>query len=217
MTIIIASPGRRKNLLAKSFWRVLIINGGSGTTGASEVRFKKGGNKKNGMASGSGGTPGNAFDDDTGTNWSITGEFGEFIGLEFGGKQAIDEVDIVSLFNNNSNTLLDYEVQYSDDGIDWTTLWSSFGNQPPTSNGQTTTSERPLAPISGAGLVDQRAYAILGNALNTGMINNQRAYAILGSGPDAMVNTQREYAILGATQEATVNHIKVYAIYDSGS
>ena len=216
------SPGLaallNKNFIAKSFWRVLIINGGNGTTGASEVRFKNKGSSKPGSSLGSGGTHGNAFDDDTSTNWTITGEFGEYIGLEFSSLTDIDEIEIISLFNNNSNTLLDYEVQFSDDGIVWTTLWSSFGNPVPTSNGQIRPSFRPLAAVDGAAIVHQRAYVILGAAGGGAMINTQRAYAILGAAGDgAMINHTRAYAVLGVTTEASVNAIKVYAIYDAGS
>lgn len=187
------------NFLAKSFWRVLIFNGGAGSTGASEVRFKKGGNTKGGTPLGSGGTPGNAFDADTATNWSVTGEFGEYVGLEFAGGTDIDEIDIVSLFNDAGNTLLDYEVQFSDDGIVWTTVWTSFGNVKPTGNNQTTTSNRPFAPIEGAGLV------------------HQRTTLVMGASPNAMINNIKAYAIHGASADAMVNSIKVYAIYDAGS
>lgn len=189
-----------ENFLAKSFWRVLIWNGGSGSTGSSEVRFKTKGAAKAGTPLSSGGTPANAFDDDTETNWTITGEYGEYIGLEFSGEKDIDEVEIVSLFNDNANTLLDYEVQFSDDGAAWTTLWSSFGHVAPTSNGQVTASPRPLAATDGAAVVHQRVYAVLGAGAGGAMLNEQRAYAILGASP-----------------EASVNHIKVYAIYDAGS
>lgn len=185
--------------LAKSFWRVLIFNGGQGTTGASEVRFKKGGEKKNGTPLGSGGTHGNAFDDDESTNWTITGEFGEYIGLEFSSATEIDEVDIVSLFNNASNTLIDYEIQFSEDGIVWTTMWISFGNIPPTGNNQTETSIRPFVLFNGAAVIEERMYAIMGTS-NNAMVNHQTVYTIHGSSNDAMVNT-----------------INVYAIYDSGS
>jgi hypothetical protein len=204
------------NLLAKSFWRVLIFNGGSGSTGASEVRFKNKGNAKSGTSIGSGGTHANAFDADTSTNWTITGEFGEYVGLEFGGDAEIDEVDIVSLFNNASNTLIDYEVQFSDDGVTWTTLWSSFGNPIPTGNDQTTTSSRPFVTSDGAGLIHQRMFAVMGAAPEA-MVNSQKAYAIHGAAPEAMVNSQKIYSIHGAAPEAMVNSIKVYAIYDSGS
>jgi len=187
------------NFLAKFFWRVVIFKGGAGSTGASEVRFKDNGSNKPGTPLGSGGTPGDAFDDDTTTNWTITGEFGEYIGLEFASETEIDEIDIVSLFNDSGNTLLDYEVQFSDDGIIWTTVWSSFGNPRPTGNGEVTTSTRPFAPISGAGLV------------------HQRAYALMGASSEAMLNNQRAYAVMGASTEAMVNSVHVYAIYDAGS
>jgi hypothetical protein len=187
------------NFLAKSFWRVLIFNGGAGSTGASEVRFKNAGNTQGGTSLGSGGTHANAFDADTSTNWSITGEFGEYVGLEFNGSVEIDEVDIVSLFNDSGNTLLDYEVQFSDDGVVWTTVWSSFGNPTPTGNDQTTTSARPFAAIDGAGLI------------------HQRMVAVMGAAPEAMINSQKVYAVHGAAPEAMINSVKVYAIYDSGS
>jgi len=200
MTLVYVSAGKPFNFLAQSFWRVLIIGGGSGSTGASEVRFKKGGTNKNqGTPGGSGGTPANAFDDDTGTNWTISGEFGEYVSMEFSGSVEIDNIDIVSLFNDNSNTLVDYEVQFSDDGIAWTTLWSSLGNLPPTSNGQVKNSERPFVLFNGAAIV------------------HQRLFAVMGASPEAMINSQRVYAVMGASPEAMINSIKVYAIYDAGS
>lgn len=188
-----------ENFLAKSFWRVLITNGGNGTTGASEVRFKKNGAAKSGSSLGSGGTHGNAFDDDESTNWTISGEFGEYIGLEFSGATEIDEVDIVSLFNNATNTLIDYEVQFSEDGIVWTTMWSSFGNIPPTGNNQTETSIRPFVLFNGAAVIHERMYAIMGTS-NAAMVNHEVVSAIMGTSNDAMVNS-----------------IHMYAIYDSGS
>jgi len=187
------------DFLAKAFWRVLITNGGNGTTGASEVRFKKGGENKGGNSLGSGGTHGNAFDDDESTNWTITGEFGEYIGLEFSTATDIDEVDIVSLFNNASNTLIDYEVQFSEDGVEWTTMWTSFGNIPPTGNNQTKTSIRPFVLFDGAAVINERVYAIMGTS-NAAMVNHEAVYAIMGTSNDAMVNS-----------------IHMYAIYDSGS
>ncbi len=210
------SGGGVEDFLAKSFWRVLIFNGGSGTTGASEVRFKKGGDKKNGTPLGSGGDHGNAFDDNESTNWTITGEFGEYIGLEFTNVTEIDEVDIVSMFNDSGNTLIDYEVQFSEDGIEWITMWTSFGNIKPTGNNQTKTSIRPFVLFDGAAVIHERLYAIMGTS-NGAMVNQKTVYAILGKSNDAMVNHETVYAIFGKSNDAMVNVIKVYAIYDSGS
>ena len=189
------------NFLAKTYWRVLIFRGGDGlsNTGASEVRFKAGGVAQSGTSLGSGGAHANAFDGSTSTNWTVSAVFGEYVGLQFSNESEIDEVDIVAIFNDSNDTLVDYAVQFSDDGAVWTTLWDSFGNNRYTSNGQTRTTLRPFAPLTGAGLVDQRAVIVM------------------GSSPDAMVNRITVSAVHGASDDAMVNSIQVYAIYDSGS
>jgi hypothetical protein len=198
------SPGTTllvlSSFLAKSYWRVLIFSGGSGTTGAAEVNFKKDGSVKPGKTPiSSGGTPANAFDGNNSTNWTITGEFGEYVGLEFAGETEIDEVEIISLLTTFTDTLLDYAVQFSDDGIVWVTMWESRGNVKPTGSGQSTSSGRPFVINDGAAVV------------------SQRTAVILGASADAMINKQKTVAVLGSGTEATVNRIQLYAIYDTGS
>lgn len=99
-----------------------------------EMRTSSGGADQTGSGTaissgGNAGNPGNAFDNNTGTFWQISGAAAvaaSWLGYDFGSgnDKEIVEIALTPLSGFGLRAFSEFDVQYSDDASTWTTDWS---------------------------------------------------------------------------------------------
>lgn len=110
------------------YWRLNIsANGGAGSTLVEELEFREvaGGADVTGTgtAIGSHASPGNAFDNNTGTAYNPAAASGVTIGWDFGagnGKNIVEVAITTSAATTLAALPKDFTLEYSDDGAAWT-------------------------------------------------------------------------------------------------
>lgn len=180
-------------------WRYIRVKGRSGGNGGkygvSEVVLadKKGGpNKANkpakALASGedTGFEAAKAFDGDVSADnaWTTSSQPGQWIGYDFGGREDIIEVSLTARDDANfEQIILDFDVEGSNDFVNWTLLWQERGVTAYT-QGETKSFDDPASiPPTAIGTINARelvTYAVLGRYLDGATLAELSVTSITG-------------------------------------
>lgn len=142
------------------YWRINVVTGGNGggntgyfsiaelemraTTGGADLT---GGETASASDERSGFEASLAIDNDSGTSWSPSNDpaFPLYLDVDYGsdGGVEITEVSLTARTGYSSQMVLDFDVQYSEDDVTWTTAWSVSGEAAYT-DGETRVFTKPV-------------------------------------------------------------------------
>lgn len=160
-------------MAAHSYWRIYVTanNGDATWTDFNEIEFRAtiGGTDQcsGGTALGDDSTynsPNNAFDNDTANSHISSGGLPSWVGYQFASPVEVAQVSLITpLVNEAARAPKDFLIQYSDDGITWTTAKEVINQT------NWTTAEQRLFPIYEG--------VLTGNITESLSISNWRATA----------------------------------------
>lgn len=129
-------PPETPGQMAHKFWRVYCrANNGDGYTGLTEVYFRdvagvefpptdgviiKSGEAPNGAI----GPAVQAFDRNVGNRWEVPVAVGAWIGIQYAAAVKVRRLSLTSGNQYPAQMMKNFDIQWSDDGITWTTRWS---------------------------------------------------------------------------------------------